>query len=63
MVSVQHRDPQSLVSLIGKAYRKRDGEETLQKLLATIDLRIKKVRIDPVTMRESMGIKSSWTLD
>ena len=47
VVSVQHRDPQSLVSLIGKAYRKRNGEETLQKLLATIDLRIKKVRIDP----------------
>jgi len=47
VVSVQHRDPQSLVLLIGKAYRKRDGEETFQKLLATIDSRIKKVRIDP----------------
>jgi predicted ATPase len=46
-VSVQHRDPISLVSLIGKAYRKRGGEETFQKLLATIDSRIKKVRIDP----------------
>jgi hypothetical protein len=46
-VSVQHRDPNSLVSLIGKAYRKRGGEETFQKLLATIDSRIKKVRIDP----------------
>jgi hypothetical protein len=47
VVSVQHREPPSLVSLIGKAYRKRDGEETFQKLLATIDSRIKKVRIDP----------------
>lgn len=47
VVSVQHRDPQSLVLLIGKAYRKRGGEETFQKLLATIDSRIKKVRIDP----------------
>jgi hypothetical protein len=47
VVSVQHRDPNSLVSLVGKAYRKRGGEETFQKLLATIDPRIKKVRIDP----------------
>ena len=47
VVSDQHRDPQSLVSLIGKAYRKRGGEEAIQKLLATIDSRIKKVRIDP----------------
>jgi hypothetical protein len=47
VVSVQHRDPKSLVSLIGKAYRKRDGEETFQKLLAKIDSRIKRVRIDP----------------
>ena len=36
-----------MVSLIGKAYRKRDGEETFQKLLAKIDARIKKVRIHP----------------
>jgi hypothetical protein len=47
VVSVQHRDPNSLVSLIGKAYRKRDGEETFQKLLAKIDSRIERVRIDP----------------
>jgi hypothetical protein len=46
-VSVQHRDPQSLVSLIGNAHRKRGGEEKLQKLLATVDSRIKKIRIDP----------------
>lgn len=47
VVSVANRDPKTLVSLIGKAYRKRGGEETFQKLLATIDSRIKKVRIDP----------------
>jgi len=47
VVSVQNRDPISLVSLVGKAFRKRDGEETFQKLLARIDARIKKVRIDP----------------
>jgi hypothetical protein len=47
VVSVQHRDPKSLVLLIGKAYRKRGGEETFQKLLAKIDSRIRKVRIDP----------------
>jgi predicted ATPase len=47
VVSVQHREPNLLVTLIGKAYRKRGGEETFQKLLATIDSRIKKVRIDP----------------
>jgi predicted ATP-dependent endonuclease of OLD family len=47
VVSVQHRDPQSLVLLVGKAYRKRGGEETFQKLLAKIDSRITKVRIDP----------------
>ena len=46
-VSVQYRDHGSLVSLIGKAYRKRGGEETFQRILATIDSRIKKVRIDP----------------
>jgi ABC-type transport system involved in cytochrome c biogenesis ATPase subunit len=46
-ISVQHRDIGALVPLIGKAYRKKDGEETLQRLLAVIDSRIKKVRIDP----------------
>jgi energy-coupling factor transporter ATP-binding protein EcfA2 len=46
-ISVQHRELGLLVGLIGKAYRKKDGEETLQKLLAVIDPRIKKVRIDP----------------
>jgi hypothetical protein len=47
VVSVQHRDPASLVSLIGKAFRKRGGEEKFQKLMAIIDSRIERVRIDP----------------
>jgi hypothetical protein len=46
VVSVQNRDPQSLVLLVGKVILKRNGEETFQKLLAKIDSRIKKVRID-----------------
>ena len=46
-VSVQHRDINFLVTLIGKAYRKKGAEESLQKILADIDSRIKKVRIDP----------------
>ena len=46
-VSVQHRDPRMLVSLIGKVILKGGGEDTFQKLLATIDPRIRKVRIHP----------------
>jgi predicted ATPase len=46
-ISIQHRELGSLVPLIGKAYRKKNGEETLQKILADVDPRIKKVRIDP----------------
>ncbi len=47
IMSVQHRDPNALVSLVGKAHRKGDGEEILQRLLARVDPRIKKVRVDP----------------
>jgi len=47
IMSVQHRDPNALVTLVGKAHRKGDGEETLQRLLAKVDPRIKKVRVDP----------------
>ncbi len=47
IISVQHSDPNTLVALVGKAHRKGDGEETLQRLLATVDPRIKKVRVDP----------------
>ncbi len=47
IISVQNRDPAALVTLVGKANRKGDGEETLQRLLATVDPRIRKVRVDP----------------
>jgi hypothetical protein len=47
IMSVQHRDSNTLVTLVGKAHRKGDGEDTLQRLLAKVDPRIKKVRIDP----------------
>jgi ABC-type cobalamin/Fe3+-siderophores transport system ATPase subunit len=57
VVSVQNRLPQDLVSLIGKVYRKRDGEEIFQKLLAKIDPRIKKVRIDPGVDKNNDGIQ------
>jgi predicted ATPase len=46
-MSVQHRDPNALVTLVGKAHRKGGGEETLQRLLAQVDPRIRKVRVDP----------------
>jgi predicted ATPase len=46
-MSVQHRDPNALVALVGKTHRRGDGEETLQRLLAKVDPRIKKVRVDP----------------
>lgn len=46
-ISVQHRDANTLVGLVGKAQRKSTGEETLQKMLAAVDPRIKKVRVDP----------------
>ncbi len=47
VIPVQNRDPSALVTLVGKALRKGDGEETLQQLLAKVDPRIKKVRVDP----------------
>ena len=47
IISIQNRDPSALVTLVGKANRKGDGEETLQRLLAEVDPRIRKVRVDP----------------
>jgi len=47
IISVHDRDPKALVTLVGKANRKADGEETLQRLLAKVDPRIRKVRVDP----------------
>ncbi len=43
----QQYDHRSLVTLVGRAQRKSGGEETLQNLLAKVDPRIKKIRVDP----------------
>jgi ABC-type transport system involved in cytochrome c biogenesis ATPase subunit len=45
----QQHDHRSLVTLVGRAQRKSGGEETLQNLLAKVDPRIKKIRVDPGT--------------
>lgn len=47
VVSVQHRNATALVTLVGRAQRKKSGEETLEKLLAIVDPRITKIRVDP----------------
>jgi ABC-type molybdenum transport system ATPase subunit/photorepair protein PhrA len=51
-ISMYGRTPQSLIELVGKAYRKKGGEETMQQLLARVDPRIQKVRIDPGEQQE-----------
>jgi ABC-type transport system involved in cytochrome c biogenesis ATPase subunit len=43
----QQHDHRSLVTLVGRAQRKSGGEEILQSLLAKVDPRIKKIRVDP----------------
>ena len=43
----QQTDHRALVALVGRAQRKGNGEETLQNLLAKVDPRIKKIRVDP----------------
>jgi hypothetical protein len=43
----QQYDHKSLVILVGRAQRKSGGEEALQNLLAKVDPRIKKIRVDP----------------
>lgn len=43
----QQHDHRALVALVGRAQRKGNGEETLQNLLAKVDPRIKKIRVDP----------------
>jgi predicted ATPase len=43
----QQTDHRALVALVGRAQRKGDGEEQLQRLLAKVDPRIKKIRVDP----------------
>lgn len=45
--SFQQNKPEDLVAFFGKAQRKADGEETLQRLLSTVDPRIRRIRVDP----------------
>ncbi len=47
VISVQQTAPNLLVPLVGKAFRKGGGEETLQRLLSAVDPRIKKMHVDP----------------
>ena len=47
MAVLHHIDTVRLVTLVGNAHRKRQGEEKLQTLLKQVDLRISKIRIDP----------------
>ena len=47
IISTQPRPVKDLVALLGKAQRKRDGEDTLTKLLNKVDPRISRIRIDP----------------
>jgi len=56
VIPVSYRDSGSLISLVGKANRKQSGEETMQRLLAKVDPRIKKVRIDPGEEQEGNQI-------
>ena len=51
----QQHDHRSLVTLVGRAQRKSGGEETLQNLLAKVDPRIKKIRVDPGTDQNNDG--------
>jgi len=46
IIPVQHRDPNTLVSFVGSAQRKK-GLETLERLLGVVDPRITAVRVDP----------------
>lgn len=46
-VPLHSRTPEELVKLVGNAHRKAGGEEAVQRLVATVDPRIKKVRVDP----------------
>lgn len=56
IVPVSYRDSGSLVTLVGKSNRKQSGEETMQRLLAKVDPRIRKVRIDPGEQQEGNQI-------
>ncbi len=56
IIPVSYRDSGLLVTLVGKSNRKQSGEETMQRLLAKVDPRIKKVRIDPGEQQEGNQI-------
>jgi predicted ATPase len=47
VISVQYVDSSLLVKLVGKAQRRRDGEETLQRLISKVDHHVRKIRVDP----------------
>lgn len=47
VVSVAHRQPDSLVKLVGDALRVKDGEEIIEECLHEIDPRVRRIRIDP----------------
>lgn len=56
VIPVSYRDSGTLVTLVGKSNRKQSGEETMQRLLAKVDPRIRKVRIDPGEQQEGNQI-------
>lgn len=45
-LSVQHRDPQKMVATFAEAIRSRDGKNSLENLLKSVDERIHEVRLD-----------------
>jgi predicted ATPase len=47
VLSSEQRRPEQLVPLVGQTLRKKDGEETMQRLLNQVDPRIRKIRVDP----------------
>jgi predicted ATP-dependent endonuclease of OLD family len=47
VIGSTHRDPSSLVKLFGKALLRRNGEESIERVVRTVDKRIRKIRIDP----------------
>jgi len=47
VVPIEHADPVKMVALVGRAQRRAGGEEVLQRLLAAVDARIRKIRVDP----------------
>jgi hypothetical protein len=46
VLSVQQRDPQALVDLLGRAISRKGGEEAIQDMLRAVDPRLSKIRIN-----------------